>query len=220
MTDDNLIRHCGNRKRGCISDCEDQKDFLGNIRDVYKTGELLVYPTETLYALGCNPFLDKALDRLYQVKRRPKDMPISIAVSDLKMMEEIAQVNEPAKNIYENFLPGPVTLILEKREHFPIRLTGGTGKIGIRVPNHPLALKIIEIVGPITATSANLHGHANPRTVDDAFQQLGEDVSLYLDCGECKYKEASTVVDVTDSSIKIIRKGAIPQKELEACLIR
>lgn len=179
-------------------------------------GELLVYPTETLYALGANPFDEGAIDRLIEVKRRPRNMPISVAVSDLKMMENIAEVTELAKKIYKHLLPGPITMLLKKRAQFSFSLTSGSEKIGIRVPKHPVALSLIDMVGPITATSANLHEHPEPKNMDIAQDQLGEGVSLYIDCGECEFKGPSTVVDVSLPSAKIIRKGVIPEGELLA----
>lgn len=176
----------------------------------------MVYPTETLYALGANPFNEKAIDKIYEVKRRPRNMPLSIAVSDMKMMQSVAEVNSLAQRIYHHFLPGPVTLLLKKRDNVPANLISGGDKIGIRVPKHPAALKIIRILGPITATSANQHGHPEPKNLKIAYEQLGDDVELYLDCGQCEYQEPSTIVDVSDSSANIIRNGVIPSKELLA----
>lgn len=213
-----VIRHCEERQKKCTSNCPGQKDFFKDVKEVFERGDLIVYPTETLYALGCDPFQDIALNRIYKVKKRPKDMPISLAVSDIKMMRSVALVNELAERIHEKYLPGPVTLILEKKENVPGKLTGNGKKVGIRVPKHPVALKIIDLVGPITATSANLHGQTDPRNLDTAYKQLGDEVALYLDCGVCEYKEPSTIIDVSDSSIKIIRKGVIPKEELYALL--
>jgi L-threonylcarbamoyladenylate synthase len=184
--------------------------------EVLEKGELVVYPTETLYALGADPFDEGAIDRVYEVKRRPRNMPLSVAVSDIEMMKSVAEVNLLAEKIYQNFLPGPVTLLLKKRDNVPANLISGGYKIGVRVPKHPAALKIIKILGPITATSANKHGLLEPKNLKIAFEQLGDDVGLYLDCGECEYQEPSTIVDVSDSSVNIIRNGVIPEKELLA----
>jgi len=167
-----------------------------------------------LYALGVNPFDIKALERLFEVKKRPKNMPISVAVSNIKMMKTIAYVNNIAEKIYEKFLPGPITLLLKKKENVPDLLTSGDDKVAIRVPSHPLAMKMIDMVGIITATSANIHRNPEPKNLDIALGQLGEKVSLYLDCGECQYKKASTIVDVSYYSTKIIRKGVILPEEI------
>lgn len=193
-----------------------EKEYFLDVKEVFSRGELIVYPTETLYALGANPFDEKALGKVFEIKRRPKSMPISIAVSDMEMMKNVAEVNPIAEKIYKRFLPGPVTLLLKKKTHVPSKLTSGSDRIGIRVPKHPAALRIIDIVGPITATSANLHRHPEPKDLDIALEQLGEDVMLYIDCGECEYQGPSTIVDVSNSSAKIIRKGVIPYEEILA----
>ncbi len=186
------------------------------MEEIFRKGGLIVYPTETLYALGVNPFDEMAIDKLFEVKRRPKDMPISVAVADIEMMKSLAEINTLAEKIYYNFLPGPVTLLLKKKTSVPDKLTSGADRIGIRVPKHPAALKIIDTVGPITATSANLHGYPEPKNLDIALGQLGENVMLYLDCGECEYQGVSTIMDVSGSIAKIIRKGVIPNEELLA----
>ncbi|MEE9150496.1 MAG: L-threonylcarbamoyladenylate synthase [Thermoplasmata archaeon] len=208
------ITRCDFLLEGCGSDCVKEQEYFKEVKEVFDRGELIVYPTETLYALGANPFDEKAINRLFEVKRRPKNMPVSVAVADIKMMKRVAEVNELAKKIYEHFLPGPLTLLLKKKADVPDVLTFGGEKIGIRVPKHPGALRIIDMVGPITATSANLHGHPEPKNLDIALEQLGEEVILYLDCGECEYKGASTIVDVSDSSAKVIREGVISSEEL------
>jgi L-threonylcarbamoyladenylate synthase len=193
-----------------------EEKYFKEVEEIFRKGGLIVYPTETLYALGANPFDEKAIDRLFEVKRRPKDMPISVAVTDIEMMKSLAEINTLAEKIYYNFLPGPVTLLLKKKARVPDKLTSGDDRIGIRIPKHPAALRIIDMVGPITATSANLHGYPEPRNLDIALEQFGENVMLYLDCGECEYKGVSTIVDVSGSIAKIIRKGVIPNEELLA----
>ncbi len=193
-----------------------KQEYFEEVEEIFKRGELIVYPTETLYALGANPFDEKALDRLFEVKRRPKDMPISVAVADIEMMKSMAEINTIAEKFYHRFLPGPLTLLLKKKARVPDKLTAGDDRIGVRVPKHPAALRIIDMIGPITATSANLHGYPEPRNMNIALEQLGENVTLYLDCGECEYQGESTIVDVSGSIAKIIRKGVIPNEEILA----
>lgn len=208
------IKRCDSLTEDCIYECFKGREYLLGVKNIYDKGDLIVYPTETLYALGANPFNIKALERLFEVKKRPKNMPISVAVSDIEMMKSLAEVNKLAEKIYEKFLPGPVTLLLKKKGNVSDLLVSGDDKVAIRVPSHPLALKIIDIVGPITATSANIHGNLEPKNIDIALGQLGEKVNLYLDCGECQYKKVSTIVDVALCSTKIIRKGVIPPEEI------
>ena len=198
-----------------IITCEELPHFLPKLYNIYSQGGLFVYPTETLYGLGTGPFDEKALNRLFSVKKRPKDMPISIAVADISMMKRFGEVNDKAEKIAHHFLPGPVTLLLQCKDTVP-KILRSAGKVGIRIPDHKIALKIIENVGPITATSANLHSGPDPRNVNDAYEQLGDDVELYIDCGQPKYNGPSTVVDCSEASINIIRKGVIPENEIMA----
>ena len=129
---------------------------------------LVIYPTETLYGLGADAFSDEAIIRVYEAKKRPLGMPVSIAVSDFDMLAAVAYVKPDMEGFLETFLPGPVTVIMPARNSVPEILTGGTGMIGIRMPAHPMAQRLIEAFdSPITATSANLHGANDPKTPDE-----------------------------------------------------
>jgi L-threonylcarbamoyladenylate synthase len=124
---------------------------------------IIVYPTETVYGLGADAFSDEAIAKVYEAKKRPLSMPISIAVSDFDMLYAVARVDPEAEAFLTAFLPGPVTVVLPARTSVPAILTGGTGLVGIRMPAHDLALRVIAAFdAPITATSANLHGAKDP----------------------------------------------------------
>ncbi len=220
MEYDVVVKRCVNQIQGCTSTCTTESDFFNDAKKVIDQGDLLVYPTETLYALGANPFSEYAITKLFEVKKRPLTIPISVAVSDLEMMMDIADVSELAEKIARYFLPGPLTLLMRKRAQLPSILTSGSDIIGIRVPKHEAALKIIKATGPITATSANLHGQPDPKNLDVAVNQLGEKVTLYVDCGECEYQNPSTIVDVSTPSAKIIRKGVIPDNKILSVIER
>ncbi len=201
-----------------IITCYDNEEHhlpIEEIKDVYQRGDLFVYPTETLYGLGVDPFNKDALERLYSVKQRPRDMPISVAVSNISMMKGFGEMNPHAERIVDRFLPGPVTILLKALDDVP-RILTKDNRIGIRIPNHPVPLKIIENTGPITATSANIHGSPDPYDIEEAIKQLGDGVDIYIDCGESKFKGPSTIVDCCETSISIIRKGVIPEREIRA----
>jgi L-threonylcarbamoyladenylate synthase len=206
---------------GCMAktiDCNEQGEHflpLDVIRDIYQQGGLFVYPTETLYGLGADPFNEKALGKLYSVKQRPREMPVSIAVSSISMMKRFGEVNSNLETIAQHLLPGPVTVLLRALDDIPRNLTKDN-RIGLRIPDHPIPLNIIESIGPITATSANIHSKPAPQDIKEAMKQLGDGVDLYMDCGESKHKGPSTIVDCSESSISIIRKGVIPEKEIRA----
>ncbi len=181
-------------------------------------GRLIVYPTETVYGLGCDPFDETAVKRIYMAKRRPFDMPMSIAVKDLQMMEELTILDDRARRLVRAFMPGPITLIVTKRPTIPDILTASTNEIGIRIPDHPVALKLIEEFGPIVTTSANVHSHKNPVICQDAIDDLGPSVSIYLDSGPCRFKMPSTIVQLNEGEMALIRPGAISTETIEAAL--
>ena len=138
-------------------------DVLEKAVSILMHDGIIVYPTETVYGLGADAFSDEAILKVYEAKKRPLAMPVSIAVSDFDMLFAVARVDLGVESFLNTFLPGPVTAILPARKTVPAILTGGTGLIGIRMPAHDLALQLIaKFDSPITATSANLHGAKDP----------------------------------------------------------
>jgi L-threonylcarbamoyladenylate synthase len=177
-------------------------------------GKVIVYPTDTLYGLGADIFNEDAVGKIFEIKKRPIDNPLPIAVSDLESLEKIAFIDKKTKHLTEAFLPGKLTLILNKKDCVPDIVTGGLNKIAVRIPNNDIALKILSEFGPITATSANIHGTYTPGIISEISMQFREnDISLYLDVGRLEGKP-STIVDLTDNKIKIVREGAIPKKDI------
>ncbi len=163
----------------------------------------MVYPTETLYGLGCDAFSDEAIHRLYKVKSRPLSKPVSIAVSDMEMLRAVAIVGDKEEEFINRFLPGPVTVILPAKKCVPPMLTGGTGLIGIRMPGNDIAREIIDALGsPITSTSANISGDVSPVNKS----QVNVFYDYMIDSGTLP-GIPSTVVDLVNR--KIIRVGAM-----------
>ncbi|WP_455391612.1 L-threonylcarbamoyladenylate synthase [[Eubacterium] cellulosolvens] len=183
-----------------------------------RTGGIIVYPTETLYGLGVDIYNDQAIERLIQLKRRPKNMPIAIAVANLDQVRALAMVSKLGLKIIENCIPKPITILLRATDKVNPKLTGGSALIGFRFPDHEVTKELISRFGPITATSANLHGGPNPLTIDSTLAQFGHKVGIYLDSGACAIAKPSTVIDATGETIKIIRHGACSGTELEECL--
>ncbi|MEM2839864.1 MAG: L-threonylcarbamoyladenylate synthase [Thermoplasmata archaeon] len=204
---------CPKRGKGC-KECVLENTEIENLGKILKGGGLVVYPTDTLYGLGADPFNDSAVKKVFISKNRPFDMPLSVAVSDVRMLESIAVLNDQAKKLISRFLPGPLTIILTKKPSISDLLSSGENQIGIRIPDHPLALKLIKKVGPITTTSANLHSHPEPVTVEMAKKDLGSAVDMYVDCGETKHKLGSTIVDVSEGDVEIVRAGVISKEEI------
>ena len=177
-------------------------DIIDKAVSVLMHDGIIIYPTETVYGLGADALSDEAIFHVYEAKKRPLGMPISIAVSDFDMLSAVARVEPSMHGFIETFLPGPVTIILPARRLIPDILTGGTGMIGIRMPAHDTALQIIErFDAPITATSANLHGAKDPQTPEECTVPR----ELLIDGGRLP-GIPSTVVDLTKKII--LRKGA------------
>ncbi|MFW6141554.1 MAG: L-threonylcarbamoyladenylate synthase [Candidatus Saliniplasma sp.] len=185
-------------KKKCDGDCPDSIGYLAE--EVLSNGELIVYPTETLYGLGGDAFDVFVLDEIRNVKEAPADKKISTAYRSLEEASNYIDIPELAWELGEYFLPGPLTIVVkeENKTH------------GIRIPDHPVSKMIIEKFGPITATSANIHGMQDPVDMETAKTQLGSKVKLYINCGGCKYKEGTTVLLLhKDGDIEVLREGAI-----------
>lgn len=180
-------------------------------------GELVVYPTDTLYGLAADALDPRAVARLHAAKQRPPGQPLSVAVADVRMMEQVARVGPLARRAVERFLPGPLTLVLPADPGVPDEVLGDAKGLGVRIPAHDVARDLCRRFGPITATSANLHGQPDPATCAESRRQLGALVAVYLDAGPAGGK-ASTVLDLTASPPRVLREGALPTKELQAWL--
>ncbi|MCZ7357252.1 MAG: L-threonylcarbamoyladenylate synthase [Candidatus Methanoperedens sp.] len=170
--------------------------------DIIRNGGVVIYPTETVYGIGANIFSEDALRKVFSFKKRTPEKPVSIAVSGFEMMEGLVYVSDRERRFIEKFLPGPVTIILKKKKLVPGTLTSGKDMVGIRFPDHKMAVRLIELAGvPITSTSANISGEAPPTKAEEV--RIKAD--YILDGGECS-GEPSTVVDL--AALKILRKGA------------
>lgn len=175
--------------------------------EIVRCGGIIAYPTETVYGIGALATDEKAVSQVFRVKRRPESQPLSIAVSNLEMMYEVAEVEHI--DFIQRFLPGPVTVILKKKPELPAILTAGSAYVGIRFPDHPMALDLLNRTGPIVSTSANLHGEPDPVTADE----VTVDVDYLLDGGRAKYAGSSTIVDLNE--YKIVRKGVMYDEVVE-----
>lgn len=169
-------------------------------------GGVVVYPTETVYGLGANALDDQAIMRVFQIKRRLLTKPVFMAISSLEMLQKVALINEDDLPILERLLPGPVSVLVRKKSIVPDILTSGSPMVGIRFPDHEIALRIIEGAGPITSTSANRTGAPSPISASDVSDDIAERVDAIVDGGKCKYGQPSTLLDLANR--KILREGA------------
>jgi L-threonylcarbamoyladenylate synthase len=184
--------------------------------DSIRQGDLVAFPTETVYGLAADAFNEQAVKRVFEVKGRPADnpLPVQIASQD-DVLTLAADVPDVARALMRAFLPGPLTVILRASGAVSEIITAGTGKVGIRMPDHPVALGLIRAAGtPIVAPSANTSGEPPPTTAQEVLAYLDGKIEILLDAGPTKLRIASTVVDVTESPPRILREGAITQEML------
>ena len=171
-----------------------------------REGELVVYPTETVYGLGANAVDSDAVDRVFEDKGRDRSKPVSMALPSVPSALEYVRATDREREFMARFLPGPVTVLCRRREMVPDELTAGEDRVGVRVPDHDLALRLCERAGtPITSTSANVSGSGSVRRIDDLEPSIREAVAVTIDGGETAGTE-STVVDVSSGAIH--RRGA------------
>lgn len=183
-----------------------------------RKGKLVVYPTETVYGLAADVYNPTAIKKLYLTKKRPFDMPLSVAVSNKNMAENVAIITRPVEKLMDAFMPGPLTIITQKNPEIPDIVTSMSKKVGIRIPDNKIALKIADEFGPIITTSANLHSKPDAISVDAAVDDFGDQVSVYLDSGKCTLGKPSTIVWIMGDDIEIMRQGTISKKQIEDVL--
>jgi L-threonylcarbamoyladenylate synthase len=182
----------------------DAADDIDDAAAAIRAGKLVVYPTETVYGLAADATDPDAVARLFEAKDRPADKPVSIAVPDVDSALDYVDPTDREERFMREFLPGPVTVVTERRASVPDALTGGAPRVGVRVPDHLVALALLEAAAPLTATSANVSGNPSATTVAD-LDDITEAAAVVLDGGETG-GTGSTVVDVEADTIH--RRGA------------
>lgn len=190
------------------------KEFANGI----KNGKLCLFPTETVYGIGSNGLDAKAVEKIYEAKKRDKRNPINLLVSDLSMIEEITQDISPLEyQLMDTFFPGPFTIILKKNEKIPDIVTASSDLVGIRMPDSTIAKKLVELVGsPIAAPSANVSGKLSGTNLKDIMNEFSDCVDFAIDGGESKIGMESTIVRVIDNIPHILRPGSITPEQIKA----
>ena len=186
--------------------------------NVLDNGGLIVFPTDTVYGLAAPIFNEESIDRLYFVKGRTHTKAIALLLSNLDQLDTIAvNISVQARKLAEKFWPGPLTLVLPRHPDLP-DLLAPEPTIGVRVPNHPFALALMDQTGPLAVTSANLSGGENACTVKDVMAQLKDRVHLVIDGGTTPGGVPSTVVNCTTPEMEILRAGPISIKKIKTAL--
>ncbi len=178
---------------------------------VLKNGGIVAYPTESFYALGVTATDGDAVKRLFELKKRPAEKPLPIIVGDMETLGAIVKsIPEQAKRLMKRYWPGPLTLIFEGLDSIPALLTGGTGKVAVRIPGRSAALDLAEALKiPLTATSANPSSQPPAEYPDAIINYFGDNVDLIIDAGKTPGGRPSTIVDLTVSPFTILREGSI-----------
>lgn len=190
---------------------------LNKASKLLNDGELVAIPTETVYGLGANALNKDACLNIFKAKGRPSDNPLIVHISKPQDAEKIAYTNNLYYKLAEKFMPGPLTVIIPKRDIIPYEVTAGLNTVAIRCPIHKVANKLIEVAGiPIAAPSANTSGKPSPTTANHVFDDMNGRIPLILDGGECEVGVESTVISITDNSIILLRPGAITVEMLKA----
>ncbi|PIY79311.1 MAG: hypothetical protein COY81_03470 [Candidatus Pacebacteria bacterium CG_4_10_14_0_8_um_filter_43_12] len=190
------------------------KEVIAETCQVLAAGGLVIFPTETVYGAGVDTTSQVAVTKLLAYKSRREGKPLSIAVATQAMAEQYVELNDQARNLYQQFLPGPLTVVSKSLGKVAPGVESEFGSLGVRIPDYLLLLDLIKAYGkPITATSANASGKKRPYTVDDALNQLSVKqlalVDLILDAGELPRNEPSAVIDTTLSTPLTVRTGAL-----------
>ena len=182
-----------------------------------RQGGLVAFPTDTLYALGADPFSSQAVQRVFRAKHRPPNMGLPLLLSNAGMLAQAASSVPPmAVALGKRFWPGSLTVIVPKATEVSYAVTGGQDTVAVRVPNHPLAQSLIDALGrPVTGTSANVTGGPDPDTPEQVREQLGVSCDMVLDDGACAVGVSSTIVDLSGPRPTLVRAGAIPWEEIE-----
>ncbi|HEY8432151.1 MAG TPA: L-threonylcarbamoyladenylate synthase [Sandaracinaceae bacterium] len=187
---------------------------------VLRAGGLVAFPTETVYGLGADARNPEAVRRIFAVKGRPAGHPLIVHLPSAEHLERwAARVPAAARELAARFWPGPLTVILEKRDDVPGEVTGGQPTVGLRVPDHPLARELLDAFGGgLAAPSANRFGSVSPTTARHVRDDLGDAVDRVLDGGPCRVGVESTIVDLSGDVPRLLRPGGVPRERIEEVL--
>lgn len=196
----------------------DSSNTISHAVDVLRQGGVVAFPTDTVYGLGALAFMKQSVERLYTIKGREHSKAIAVLIAEAEQLGEIAdQPSEAAQRLARRFWPGSLTLVLARHSKVPSGLAPGDS-IGVRMPNHPVALALLNEAGPMAVTSANLSGKASADSAAEVISQLHGRIHLIIDGGKIPGGVPSTVVDMTGEMPSILRSGPISEAEILTAL--
>ncbi|HEY7696185.1 MAG TPA: L-threonylcarbamoyladenylate synthase [Nitrososphaeraceae archaeon] len=194
-----------------------QENIIRNASKLIRSGEIVAFPTETVYGLGANALNPTSVSKIFEIKGRPADNPLIIHVADMAMLESLViKIPPKAQRIIKKFWPGPITLVLKKSKIVPEITTGGLNTVAVRMPKNKIARELIKKSGiPIAAPSANISGRPSPTTAIHVRDDLAGKIRLILDGGSTRIGIESTVIDMTRNIPVILRPGGISKEKIE-----
>jgi tRNA threonylcarbamoyl adenosine modification protein (Sua5/YciO/YrdC/YwlC family) len=205
-----------------VHDCTDpatRSDGITAAAAAVRAGEVVVFPTDTVYGIGCDAFDGDAVTAVLAAKGRGRDMPPPVLIPTARTAMGLAmEIPDYANTLMERFWPGPLTLVLKAHTSLSWDLGETNGTVALRVPDNEVALALLGEIGPMAVTSANTTGLPPARTAAEAKDMLGESVAVYLDGGPAAEGEASTILDCTGNAPVTLRLGALTQEDIDAAL--
>lgn len=196
-----------------------EPEVIAAAANLLRIGELVAFPTETVYGLGADAFQPEAVEKIFLAKGRPAENPLLVHISQLKQLEHLAKaIPAGAQKLMQRFWPGPISLILPAVAQVPAIVRGGREGVGVRMPDHPVARALIDAAGPLAAPSANLYGRPSPTCAQHVRQDLDGRIAMVLDAGATGSGLESTLVDFSVKPARVLRWGGVRPDELETCL--
>jgi L-threonylcarbamoyladenylate synthase len=191
------------------------KPSIETYAELLKQGSIVAFPTETVYGLGASAWNPQAIGKVFEAKKRPADNPLIVHVSSVSMLGDFAEeIPFPARQLMQKFWPGPLTLIFRKKKKVLDLITAGLDTVAVRMPDHPLALELIDLAGPLVGPSANTSGRPSPTHPDHIREDFGNTLPV-IDGGRCTIGLESTVIDMTSVMPEILRPGAVTPKKIK-----
>ncbi|PPK98667.1 tRNA threonylcarbamoyl adenosine modification protein (Sua5/YciO/YrdC/YwlC family) [Kineococcus xinjiangensis] len=203
------------KRRFDCTDPDARRRGLSAAHSAVQRGELVVLPTDTVYGIGADAFSPAAVQRLLEAKGRGRAMPPPVLVPEVRTLDGLATaVTFAVRELVDAFWPGPLTIVCRAQPSLTWDLGDTHGTVAVRMPLHPVALELLSRTGPMAVSSANLSGRPAATTGAEAEEQLGDSVSVYLEAGPAEHGEASTIVDATTGTLRILRLGALSEERL------
>jgi len=185
------------------------------LAELLREGKIVAFPTETVYGVGTNALIKESVYKIYKIKGRIEEKPLSLHIGTLENLGDIVELDFLTKRLLLQFFPGPINIIVRKKSNIP-EWIGTKDTLGIRFPSLPICQKLLRLARvPVVATSANISGSEEPKTAEDVMRMLGDKIDAILDWGPVTFGKPSTVVNISSGNIEVIREGPVDRKLLE-----